>query len=145
VTFTVDVASADLLLEAELTRLAEPLPADGMGRRYRITPATARSIAEQGLAVSDLEQWALNRSGEPLSASARLLLLGSDGPPAEIRQRLVLTLPSEAITDGVCQWPETASLLDGRLGPCAVIVSEDGVDELLGRLTELGVATKRET
>jgi hypothetical protein len=144
VTFAVDVSSADLLLEAELTRLAEPLAGDGAERRYRITPATARSVVEQGTTVSDLEQWAINRAGEPLSASARLLLAGNGGPPAEIRRRLVLTLPSESIADGVCQWPETAGLLEDRLGPRAVIVAEDHVDELLRRLTELGVATTRE-
>jgi len=108
VTFTVDVAAADLLLEAELARLAEPVAGDGPERRYRITPATARSVRDQGLTLSELDQWSVNRAGGPLAASARLLFAGSAGVVGDVRRRLVLTLPSEAVTDGVCQWPETA-------------------------------------
>src|SRR5207248_5633662 len=57
VTFTVDVAAADLLLEAELARLAESVPGDGHQRRFRITPATARAVRDQGLRLTDLDQW----------------------------------------------------------------------------------------
>src|SRR5262249_45006152 len=41
VTFTVDVAAADLLLEAELARLAEPVPGGDGQRRVRGSPARA--------------------------------------------------------------------------------------------------------
>ena len=144
VTFTVDVAAADLLLEAELARLAEPAPGDGAQRRFRITPATARAVRDQGLNLSDLDQWSVGRSGGPLAASARLLLVGSGGMTGELRQRLVLTLPSEAVTDGVCQWPETADLLEDRLGPTAVAVPEENAEELLRRLAAVGVEARRE-
>ena len=70
VTFTVDVAAADLLLEAELARLAEPVPGDGPERRFRITPATARAVRDQGLTLSELEQWSVNRAGEPAGGAA---------------------------------------------------------------------------
>jgi hypothetical protein len=144
VTFTVDVAAADLMLEAELARLAEPVPGDGPERRYRITPATARAVRDQGLSLADLDQWSANRSAAPLSASARLLFAGSGGVTGEVRRRLVLTLPSEAVTDGVCQWPETADLLEDRLGPCAVAVADEDADELLRRLAAVGVEARRE-
>jgi len=144
VTFAVNVAASDLLLEAELSRLAEPVPADGPDRRYRITPATAQAAREQGTTLPELEQWCLNRSGEPLSPSARLLFAGSAGAVAEVRNQLVITLPSEAVADGVCQWPETGDLLDDRLGPCAVTVAEENADELLARLAAVGVEVKRE-
>jgi hypothetical protein len=143
VTFTVDVAAADLLLEAELGRLAEPLPADGQHRRFRITPATAKTVRDQGLSVSELDQWSVSRSGNPLSASARLLFTGG-GLPGELRNRLVLTLPSEAVTDGICQWPETADLLEDRLGPTAVAVPAENAEELLARLAAVGVEARRE-
>lgn len=143
VTFTVDLAAADLLLEAELPRFAEPIRGDGPERRYRISPTTARAAREQGLLVADMEQWSLNRAGEPLPASARLLF--SDGErPAELRRRYVLTLHSEAITDGVCQWPPTAELLGDRLGPRAVAVAADHLDELVKRMAEVGVALNRD-
>jgi Helicase conserved C-terminal domain len=144
VTFTVNVAASDLLLEAELSRLAESVAADGPDRRFRITPATARAAREQGTTLADLEQWCLNRSGESLAASARLLFAGSAGAVAEVRNQLVITLPSQAVADGVCQWPETGDLLDDRLGPCAVTVPEENADELLARLAAVGVEVKRE-
>jgi hypothetical protein len=144
VTFAVDVAAADLLLEAELARLAEPVPGDGPERRYRITPATARAVRDQGLTLAELDQWSASRAGGPLAASARLLFAGSAGVTGEVRRRLVLTLPSEAVTDGVCQWPETADLLEDRLGPCAVAVAEEDADELLRRLAAVGVEARRE-
>jgi hypothetical protein len=143
VTFTVDVAASDLLLEAELSRLAEPVPGDGPERRYRITPATSRAVRDQGMTLADLDQWSTSRAGGPLSASARLLFAGSGGVPGELRRRLVLTLPSEAVTDGVCQWPETADLLDDRLGPTAVSVPEENAAALLERLAGIGVEARQ--
>jgi len=145
VTFTVNVAASDLLLEAELSRLAEPTTTDGPERRYRITPAAAQAARSQGTTIAELEQWCLNRSGEPLSASARLLFAGTAATPGEVRNRLVLTLPSESIADGVCQWPDTADLLDDRLGPCTVSVPEENLDELLTRLAAVGVEVRRES
>ena len=144
VTFIVDVANADLLLEAELARIAEPVPSDGPERRYRITPTMARTVREQGLTLAELEQWSLNRAGGPLSASARLLFAGSGGLVGELRRRLVLTLPSETVTDGICQWPETADRLEERLGPGTVAVTDEDVEELLRRLATVGVEAKRE-
>ncbi|MBO0696915.1 MAG: helicase-associated domain-containing protein [Zavarzinella sp.] len=144
VTFTVDVGASDLLLEAELSRLAQPVPGAGPERRYRITPATAKAVRDQGMTLADLDQWSASRSGGPLSASARLLFAGAAGAVGELRRRLVLTLPSEAVTDGVCQWPETADLLDDRLGPCAVSVPEENAAELLTRLAAVGVEARRE-
>jgi hypothetical protein len=61
----------------------------------------------------------------------------------EVQKRIVLTLPSEAVTDGVCQWPPTADLLDDRLGPTAVSVPEDHVEELLARLAAVGLEARR--
>jgi hypothetical protein len=143
VTFSVDISSADLLLEAELSRIAELVSGDGPERRYRITPATARIVRDQGMTLADIDQWCVSRSGEPMSASARLLFSGGGVVAGELRQRLVLTLPSEAVTDGVCQWPETADLLDDRLGACAVSVPEENVEMLLLRLAAVGVEARR--
>lgn len=144
VTFAVDVAAADLLLEAELDRLAEPVPGDGGQRRFRITPTTAAAARDQGVTLSDLDQWSASRAGGPLAASARLLFAGSGGITGELRPRLVLTLPSEGVTDGVCQWPPTADLLEDRLGPTTVAVPEENAAELVTRLAGVGVEVRRD-
>jgi hypothetical protein len=140
VTFTVDSSAADLLLETELVQLAEPIASDGADRRYRITPASAKRARNLGLLVTDIEQWFLNRTAEPIPASARLLF--ADGGTAEMSRRLVLVLPSEEVTNGVCQWPDTAELLEDRIGPCAVVVSEENAEKLLCKLTDVGVTVK---
>ncbi|MSR53749.1 MAG: hypothetical protein EXS09_10735 [Gemmataceae bacterium] len=139
VTFTVEVAAADLLLEAELARIAEPLSGVATERRFRITPGTAKTVREQGMTLADLDLWSTSRSGEPLSASARLLFASGTNVPCEIRRMLVLSLPNSIVADGVCQWPPTADLLQDRLGPNAVAVAEEDVAELLKRLAEVGV------
>jgi hypothetical protein len=143
VNFTVDLAAADLLLEAELPRFAEPVPGDGPERRFRITPASARAARERGLLLADMEQWSLNRAGGQLPASVRLLFAGGEGRGGELRRRFVVTLPSEAVTDGVCQWPATAKLLEDRLGPCTIAVAEENVEELLNRIAEIGIDVRR--
>ena len=83
VTFTVDVAASDLVLEAELARLAEPVTADGAERRYRITREAAQAARDQGTTLADLEQWCLNRSGDPLAPAPGYC---SPGPGAATRR-----------------------------------------------------------
>lgn len=144
VTFAVDLSASDLLLEAELSRIADRVEGEGGERRYRITPTTARTVRDQGLSLADLDQWCANRAGAPLSPAARLLFAGSGGMAAEVRTRLVVTLPSEAVADGVCQWPPTADLLDDRLGPAAVAVSEENIAALMENLKLVGVESRRE-
>ncbi|WP_020474348.1 helicase-associated domain-containing protein [Zavarzinella formosa] len=139
VTFGVDISSSDLLLEAELARLAEQLPSEDGDRRYRITPASARAVREQGLTLPDFEQWCVNRGGEPLSPAARLLFAGSNGAPASVRTRLVVEFASQAVADGVCQWPDTAPLLGERLGPAAVSIDPANLDQLREKLAPIGV------
>ena len=141
VTFTVDPSAADLLLETELRQLAEPIASEGADRRYRISPVSAKRAQESGLSMDDIEQWFLSRTAEAMPASARLLF--GVGGAAEMSRRLVLLLPSEEVTNGVCQWPETAELLEDRLGPSAVAVAEENAELLLVKLAAVGVATNQ--
>jgi hypothetical protein len=140
VTFTVDPAAADLLLESEIARLAEPIAQSGSERRFRLTPDSARMARENGWTIGEVEQWCLNRTSEPLSASARLLF--ADGSRAELHRRLVLTLPSQEVADGICQWPATVELLEDRLGPNALVVAEENVEELVRRLAQVGIEAR---
>jgi hypothetical protein len=144
-TFAVDVAQSDLILEAELGRLAEPLPASSTGpRRFALTPASLKRAQAQGFTLADMEQWALDRTGESLSAAARLLYAGSGGVAGSYGRRLVVVLPTEAVADGVVQWPATGRLVADRLGPRAVAVAEPDLASLLDLLRGLGIDIKPE-
>jgi hypothetical protein len=136
VTFTVDVATSDLLLEAELARLAVRLD-DPQHRRYRITPASAQGVRAAGWTLHELEEWCYLRSGSQLPASARLLLTASGS--VEVQRPIVVQFESETLTEGVCQWPETAALITDRIGPHAVIVSEANLQPLLDKLRSIGI------
>jgi hypothetical protein len=141
VTLTIDLARSDLLLETELQRFAEPLDRSNVNgrRQYRLTPASVAAGRESGLGLRALEEWFLQRSGQPLSAAARLLLLGDQVPPVELRRRLVLHAASADVADGIAQWPRTRALIQERLGPMALAVAEEDSEELKNRLQELGI------
>jgi hypothetical protein len=141
VTLNVDLAKSDLLLETELTRFAEPIDRPGLhGRRlYRLTPVSIAAAREQGVTPVFLEGWFERRTGQPLTAAARLLLTGPETPPLELRRQLVLFVPNAVIADGVMEWPGTRSLVQARLGPTALAVAEEDVAALTERLREVGV------
>jgi hypothetical protein len=141
VTLTLDLTRSDLLLETELPRFAERLEsASANGRRqYRLTPASLAAAQQGGMAVRALEEWFVQRAGQPLSAAARLLLMGGVVPALDLRNQLVLHVSAPEVADGLMQWPGTRSLIQERLGPTAVVVAEEHVEELRQRLQALGI------
>jgi hypothetical protein len=141
VTVSVDVARSDLLLEIQLRRFAEPLDNSGANGklRYRLTPASLAGSRESGLGIPELDQWFLQRSGQPLSAAARLLLNGSQTPPPVLRSQLVLHAATPELAEGLLQWPGTRALIRERLGPTALAIAEEDVELLRERLRALGV------
>jgi Helicase conserved C-terminal domain len=141
VTLSVDVARSDLLLELELQRFAEPLGGPGVNgkHRYRLTPASLAGSRDSGLGVRELDDWFSQRSGQPLSAAARLLLSGSQTPPPALRPQLVLHVATAELADGLLQWPGTRALIRERLGPTALVVAEEDVALLQERLETIGV------
>lgn len=140
VTLTVDVPQADLLLEAELKQLAEPLPVEQNGaQRFRLTPGSLRRALDSGRTLAELDSWFAERSGAPLSAAGRLLFLGSQLPSPRAERLLVVRVPTADIADGLMQWPGTRALIAERLGPLAVSVSEDEFDAFRAALKEVGV------
>jgi hypothetical protein len=145
VTLTVDAAQADLLLDAEITRYAEPLPPEAPGvRRFRLTPGSVRRAAEAGLSFADIDGWFVDRTGGPLPPAGRLFLLGGKLPPPTAARRLVVRFSSAELADGVVQWPETRRLVADRLGPTAVVVEEEALDPLRRALAEVGVMLEEE-
>jgi hypothetical protein len=140
VTLTVDPGKADLMLDTELPRFAEPLPAAAGRRQYRMTPATLAAAREAGLGVPALEAWFRQRAGQPLSDAARLLLTAPQVPPPRLQRHLVLHVDSEETADGLMQWPATRALVEERLGPTALAVAEGNVAALRERLKAAGIA-----
>src|SRR5207237_2901164 len=76
VTLTVDVTRSDLLLESELSRFAEEIdrPGNNGRRRYRLTPASMSSARAGGMNKPSLETWFQQRTGQPVSPAALLLM-----------------------------------------------------------------------
>jgi len=140
VTLTVDTPQADLLLEAEIGHFAEPLPIEPTGvRKFRLTAASLRRAADAGRSTTDIDVWFTERTGSPLSAAGRLLLLGGQLPSPQSARLLVVKFPTAEIADGVVQWPGTRSLVAERLGPLAVAVEEENYEALKLALSEIGV------
>jgi hypothetical protein len=141
VTLALDLARADLLVETELERFAESLPAvSENGRRvYRLTPKSLRQAKETGLTLPVLETWFPQRTGQPLTAAARLLLGESPGRPLRLGPLVVLEVPSTELADGLVQWPATRDLIQSRLGPQALTIAENDLPALRQRLVELGL------
>jgi hypothetical protein len=142
VTLTVDLSRSDLLLESELPRFAEPLERGGSAngrRQYRLTPASLGAARASGATLANLETWFQQRTGNPISPAARLLLTGAQVGAPRVQRHVVLHVELPELADGLLQWPETRSLLEGRLGPTALIVAEGRLAELRDKLKAVGV------
>jgi hypothetical protein len=140
-TVTVNEHKSDLLLTSELRRFAEPLPSGGSDERprYRMTPASLMAARSQGWDARTLNTWFLRRSGDQLSATAKLLLAGDNVPPSRLEKVTVLRVPTEELADGIVAWAETRDLIHERLAPTLLAVPADAVETLLARLASLGL------
>jgi hypothetical protein len=140
-TLSIDLSRSDLLLETEVQGLAELLPRPGpQGRRqYRLTPASLAAARGAGWTLANLEGWFHHRTGLPLSPAALLLFSAADMPPQELRRQMILHTASALAADGLQQWPATRGLIQARLGPTALVVAEQHVDELRRCCQELGL------
>lgn len=141
-TLVVDPQRSDLLLESELARVAEPRPerAENGGRVYELTQASLQKAERDGLTAAALDEWLAQRSGQPLSAAAKLLLAVGRLPELEVKRRFVLEVPSEEIADGLEQLPATRGFIERRLGPTALLIGDEGVEMFLERVKALGIA-----
>ena len=139
VTLAVDAGLADLLLDAEIGRIADPIPDEGNGaRRFRITPESVRRAAV-GVPTDELDAWFVTRTGERMPAPGRLFAVAAAMPASHVARLTVLRLPNADAVDGLLQWPTTRPLVSDRLGPKAVAVEEENLPALLEVLRQLGV------
>jgi hypothetical protein len=154
VTLELDLTRSDLLIDAELARIADELPpalaaarnaAGGSGlpvRKYLVSASSMARAAAIGITPGQLSEWFLRRTGEPPSPAIRLLFRLFSATPTSLlaRQMLVLTTPSEELADGLLQHPATRDLLGARLGPTAVAIADNGLEALRTVLSELGIS-----
>ena len=141
VTLALDTAHADLLLEAEIVRLADPVAGDAPGvRRFRITPATVRR-ALAAAPMPEWEAWFRQRAGRAAPPTLKLFAAPGD-VDLVVEKHTVLRLDDEDIADGLEQWPQTAEYLKLRLGPLAFAVAEADLPGLRAVLAELGVGVE---
>jgi hypothetical protein len=139
VTLDVDVSRSDLLLESEIARFADPLePADGVRQRFQITRDSLKRANDRGIGSEWLEEWFKRRMGDSLPASVAAMLQLAAGSPVSMRTIVVLEVSDESAVDGLLQHPATAKLFLSRLGPRALAVSMDRVDEVTAALVALG-------
>jgi hypothetical protein len=143
---SVDLARADLLLETELPRLAEfdPEQNAATSRTYRLTPASLRRARQNGWSIDRLDTWFLQRTGEPLPPSARLLLEANHDASLSLSRYLVLETANPAVADGLQQWPATRALIVSRLGPTALVIDEANEALFRERLAEGGIHLKED-
>ena len=143
VTLTVDLARSDLMLETELPRFAEPIDRSGHNgkRQYRLTPASLAAARNNGFTLTTLETWFQQRTGQPISPSARLLFSGQQ-TSARLQRHLVLHVGQVEVADGLMQWPVTRALVEERLGPTSLGVADENLAALRQRLRELGVTVE---
>jgi hypothetical protein len=140
VRFEVDVTRSDLMLEAELTRLAEPRISEVAEKRaWELTQASLRRAMSLGYRSSELETWFQERAGIPLSPSTRLLMVGSNGKPVQASLLVVVQVFEAIVADGLMQWPATRDLIQERIGPTAMIVKRESLEPLQGLLNSIGI------
>ncbi len=138
VTLVLDPTRSDLLVDAELARFADLLSADSPAgshakgpavRRFRVSAASLARGISRGMSPLDLGDWFTGRTGREVPAAVQLLLAARTSRLASLlaTRRVVVTLPSVVLLDGLIQHPATGPLLGERLGPFSVSVPEDQV------------------
>jgi hypothetical protein len=150
VTLRLDPTRADLLVDAELERFADPAPQPDAGRAavqaaaprsFVISAATILRAFDRGLSPRHLTEWFAKRTGEEIPPAVELLLAATTtGVPRLLAIRtIVLNVSSAALLDGLIQHPSTSPLLGNRLGPTSITISEDQLAPLQAAMKELGI------
>jgi hypothetical protein len=142
VTLTLDPARSDLLVDAEIARLADPIPGGGARSRFVVTAESLARAAATGMTGAEIAAWFARRAGEETPPSVGLLLAvrAVRRPAFSASRPLILHAPSESLLDGLFQHPATRDLLGDRLGPTAAVVPDRNVDAFRRALERLGAS-----
>jgi hypothetical protein len=151
ITLVLDPLRSDLLIDAELARIADELPASQPSsrvgrtaqpeRKYVVTAVSLRRAGAMGIPASQIVEWFQQRTGEGPSSAIRLLLRAAAGTTSPLcaRRVLILAAPTPELADGLHQHPETLSLLGERLGPMVIAIPEENVEALRRVLEQFGL------
>ena len=145
VTLALDLGRSDLLVDAELARFADEMPADASAgdprRRFVVTRESLSRGAEDDLSEPALGRWFAKRTGTDIPAAIRLLLHAGSGrsQPLTTSRPIILRSPTAELLDGLLQHPATRHLLGERLGPTAIILDDRSLDLLRPALLDLGL------
>ncbi len=129
-TLIVDSGRSDLLLETELAQLTEPIEQTPERRTYRLTREALLRAGDERQSLAGIEEWLMQRAGQPLSPAARLLAAAENSVAFQLEHCLVLHAPTSEMADALMQLPLTRSLIRERLGPTAVTVSDSDLPRL---------------
>jgi hypothetical protein len=149
ITLSLDLGRSDLLVDAELVRLADELPPENphgalaaARRRFIISPASLARASESGLTQPLLADWFQRRAAAPIPPAVKLLLHAANAKSTAFgtARPLVLYAPTADLLDGLAQHPATRSYLGDRLGPSAVIIPDEYLDALQRALATLGLS-----
>ncbi len=152
VTLSLDLGRSDLLVDAELARFADEIPAPrrtaarpagatSPRRWFEVSPKSLARAAGNGMTIAQMARWFEQRTGEAVPAAVRLLLHAADPQvdPFPTARPVVMTTPTPELLDGLLQHPATGAYLDDRLGPTTVIIPDDAVADLRAALATLGL------
>lgn len=139
ITLMVDAAQSDLLLEAEIGKLADPVAGEATVRTYRLTPETLQRAFASGMTLDDLDRWFLERTGDRLTPAGRLFVIGPQLTRPVAAQKLVIQLSTPDITDGILQWPESQRYVQIRLGPTAIVIRPEDLEPFRSVLAQLNI------
>jgi hypothetical protein len=138
VTLAIDLGRADLMVEAELGRFANPADSEPGAAHYRVSVESLARARDAGMTMGGLEEWFDERTGGPPSAAILMLWHGGSLGPTGLDREWVLRVPDPDIADGLMQWPATAGLIRERLGKKALVIASADVETMRGKLRELG-------
>jgi hypothetical protein len=138
----VNLETSDLMLESEIRRFSDlASSADKQGSyHFRVSRDSIERAFEQGLRGEFIDQWFRRRTGQDPPESVRLLLRAVTGLSLSARQIVVVSAESPLVADGLMQHPLTAGLFVERLGPCALSIAPEKMDQLRDALAELGIS-----
>ena len=150
VTLALDPSRSDLLIDAELARIADELPpsrssraeaASPGGRRYVVSAGSLARAAELGITPAQIAEWFVRRTGMPPPPAIKLVLRSTSATRTVLntRRMIVLSAPSPDLLDGLLQHPATRPHLAERLGPTAVSVPEEKLESLRDVLKSLKI------